>query len=75
MTISSRFHEMKTKGYIKRSETLFLCINVFYKYGTFNVWKMDIKVDIFVHKINIRKLIFQLLTPRFVLLYQFPYNS
>ena len=37
--------------------------NVFYKYGKIYVWEMNIKGDIIVQKIKVKKYIFQFLAP------------
>ena len=38
-----------------------LHINVFYKYGKYYVWEINIKGDILVKKIKVKKIIFQFL--------------
>ena len=63
--IFSRFYKIKTRTYIKDLRHCSLCTNVSYKYVKFCFGEINIKGDILVQKIKVKKFIFQFLTPSF----------
>ena len=65
----SRIHKIKTRTYINNLRQGSLHINVFYKYVKSYDWEMNIKRDISVQKIKVKKSNFKFLIPSFLNLF------
>ena len=62
----SRFHKIKTRKHIKNLRHGSFHMNVFYTVVKFCLWETNIKGDMLVKKIKVKKSIFQFLTPSFM---------